>query len=529
MNSSATVGHIISRRGFVSGAAAMGAMGAAAVGMTASASENKEEGFDEQYDVVVIGYGAAGGTAAFYAAQEGAKVLLVDSALKGEEGGNSRFCGQIAMYTEDVEGLKNYLTNLGWKMDQDQDVVSVYAEGLATTPQIMRDLGAEEPCVWSEYAAEHQDDTPTAGMDIAAIYKWVCPEYPELGDADAVDAVTVYDNCFDGQLYATVQGAVEGQDGITVWLESPATHLVTDDAGAVTGVVVQHEGSEIRIGAGGVVLACGGFECNRQMVQDYLGVPRVAPIGGLHNNGDGVRMGIEVGADLWHMHNYESLGMLGGNSYEVEEGERCQLFMSSGFEPATHGALICVAEDGSRFFREDYTDRHGHVYSHGTWRIPHQSYRPHMVFDEEQKNLIEELSKMPANVDDIIVSAQSVKELAGLIDADPQILARTIERFNGYAQSGEDIEFDRPAETMRAFQGTLYALPLQPAMLNTQGGPRRNAKAQVMGTNGEPIPNLFSADECGGVNAFYYQGTGNIGECLVFGKIAGTNAATGVK
>ena len=82
---------------------------------------------------------------------------------------------------------------------------------------------------------------------------------------------------------------------------------------------------------------------------------------------------------------------------------------------------------------------------------------------------------------------------------------------------------------MRAFEGTLYALPLQPSVLNTQGGPRRNAKAQVVDTNSEPIKGLFSAGECGGVNALYYQGGGNVAECLVFGKIAGENAAMGVE
>ena len=519
---------VATRRQFVAGASAAVALSATAGAALARADEAALSSFDESYDVLVVGYGAAGGTAAVYAARAGAKVLLVDRAPEGGEGGNSRFCGQIAMYTKDVESLKRYLANLGWEMDQDPDVIDVYAEGITTTPDIMRELGAAEPCIWSEYAAEHTGDEQTAGMDIAAIYKWVCPEYPELEDAASVDAVTVHDNCFDGQLYATVQGAVQGEANITVWLESPATHLIQDpETGAILGAVVEHEGGEVRVGSGAVVLACGGFECNRQMVQDYLGLPRVAPIGGLYNFGDGVRMGIEVGADLWHMHNYESLGMLGGNAYEVADGERCRLFMSSGFEPATQGALICVAEDGSRFFREDYTDRHGHVYSHGTWRIPNQSNRPHMVFDEEQKALLEELAVLPDNVDDIIVSGADAAELAGKIGADPEILSRTIERFNGYAETGEDIECDRPAASMRAFSGTLYALPLQPAMLNTQGGPRRNAKAQVVGTNGDPIPNLFSAGECGGVNAFYYQGTGNIAECLVFGKIAGENAANG--
>ncbi len=518
----------LSRRGFVASAgAAAVALGAAG---TATALAD-EVAYDDSYDVIVIGYGAAGGTSAFYAAKAGAKVLLVDRAPEGSEGGNSRVCGQIAMYTKDVDGLEEYLTNIGYKMDQDPEVVRVYAEGLATTPDIFRELGAAEPCIWSEYAAEHPVTGPTAGLDIAAIYEWVCPEYPEIEGAEFVDAVTVHDECFDGQMYATVQGAVQGQENITVWLESPAVHLIQDpQTKAIKGAVIEHEGKELNVEAtSGVVLACGGFECNNQMRQDYLGVARMAPIGGRYNFGDGIRMGIEVGADLWHMKNYEGLGMLGSNAYEAPEGSNCQLFMSSGFEPATHGALIAVAEDGSRYFREDYTDRHGHVYSHGTWQIPNQCWRPWMIIDEEQKALIEELDKFPYNIDDIIVSADSVEELAEIIDVDPTILARTIERFNGYAETGIDIEFDRPAETMRPFEGKFYAVPLQPAILNTQGGPRRNAKAQVVDTMGDPIPNLFSAGECGGVNAYYYQGTGNVGECLVFGKIAGTNAALGVE
>ena len=134
---------------------------------------------------------------------------------------------------------------------------------------------------------------------------------------------------------------VRAQDaGMLAALLERSTGL--DDAWEVAGAWFEEvEDAEVRVGAGkDVVLACGGFECNRQMVQDYLGVPRVAPIGGLYNNGDGVRMGIEVGADLWHMHNYESLGMLGGNAYEVEDGQRCRLFMSIGFEPATQGARL---------------------------------------------------------------------------------------------------------------------------------------------------------------------------------------------
>lgn len=514
----------LSRRSFVCGTGAV--TGAALLpAVSALADEPVGDGFDESYDVVVIGFGFAGSVSATYAADAGARVLLVDAAPEGEEGGNSRFCAQIAVTGTDQQKLLDYYIGLGGNMNQDLDLLEAYTAGMLETPDIMRRMGAEEPCIWSEHAATAED-----GDAIKALYPAFCPEYPELPGADGVDAVTVHAGMFDSAFYQLAHETVLSNESIDVWLESPARHFIQDSqSGRVTGVVVEREGSELRIEArSGVVLACGGFECNAQMKQDYLGCERLAPLGGLHNNGDGIRMAQEIGADLWHMNVYESLGMMGGNNFEVPDGERVIYVSHSKFLPCVHGALICVGEDGSRYLREDGADRHGHVYSHGTWHIPNTSYRPHLVFDEAQKALIEEKGLMPANADDILVSAETVENLAELIGADPAILSATIENFNGYAESGIDLEFGRQAETMRPFEGTLYALSLQPCVLNTQGGPRRNADAQVMHVDGKPIPGLFSAGECGGCSSHYYQGGGNVAECLIFGRIAGTNAANGL-
>ena len=70
-----------------------------------------------------------------------------------------------------------------------------------------------------------------------------------------------------------------------------------------------------------------------------------------------------------------------------------------------------------------------------------------------------------------------------------------------------------------------YAIELSPSMLNTQGGPRRNARGQIVRPDGSPIPRLYSAGELGSIYSYLYQGTGNIGECLAFGRISGRNAA----
>ena len=70
-----------------------------------------------------------------------------------------------------------------------------------------------------------------------------------------------------------------------------------------------------------------------------------------------------------------------------------------------------------------------------------------------------------------------------------------------------------------------YAIELSPSMLNTQGGPRRNGSGQVVRPDGSPVPRLYSAGELGSIYSYLYQGTGNIGECLAFGRISGRNAA----
>lgn len=113
------------------------------------------------------------------------------------------------------------------------------------------------------------------------------------------------------------------------------------------------------------------------------------------------------------------------------------------------------------------------------------------------------------------------------MEADPEQLSQTIADFGKAAQEGYDPAFRRAPETMRAFDdGPFYALEVMPDILNTQGGPRRNGQAEVLDTEGNPIPHLYAAGECGGIASNMYQGGGNMAECMIFGHLAGTNAAT---
>ena len=94
----------------------------------------------------------------------------------------------------------------------------------------------------------------------------------------------------------------------------------------------------------------------------------------------------------------------------------------------------------------------------------------------------------------------------------------------GSAMPGAMREFGRTLMLAPFGSGPFYAVEMSPSMLNTQGGPRRNERAQIVRPDGTPIPRLYSAGELGSIYSYLYQGTGNIGECLAFGRIAGRNA-----
>ena len=512
----------MNRRSFVKGAA----LGTAATALAAASSALAEEtagctfadtiAWNAEYDVVVVGFGCAGANAARFAADAGAKVLLVDSAPEGHEGGNSRYCAQLIAFAEDPDAMFKYYQGLAWQFDIDEEAFRVFVEGEAN----LKDFIAE---YYDREAVDYKR------KDIPASLRAATPEYPNLEGGEAFDFLTVVPGAFNAALWRRVRDLVaERSDRITVWLESPATKLVQDPySKAVVGVQVEHDGKSVLVRAkNGVCLTCGGFENNAEMVQDYLGIPRFAPLGFLYNRGAGVKMAAEVGADLWHMHNYEALGMLGGNALTVDEASgRAHLTYWTG---VGQGPLIAVGDDGGRFLKEDDVERHGHFYSNGVWRVPIAQYAPHMVFDQTKYDEFDEGFASLPNKEFMasVYKADTIAELAGLIGADPEVLQRTVGHWNAMCEAGVDYEERRAPESMRAFDdGPYYAADLRPVILNTQGGPRRSARAEIVDRHGEPIPHLYSAGELGGIHPFQYQGGGNMAECIIFGRIAGEGAA----
>jgi len=125
-----------------------------------------------------------------------------------------------------------------------------------------------------------------------------------------------------------------------------------------------------------------------------------------------------------------------------------------------------------------------------------------------------------------IKSRGTIAALAPAIGLDARTLVDTVNRWNEHCEKEEDFDFGRTQMLVPIAEPPFYALELSPSMLNTQGGPRRNGNGQIVRPDGTPVPRLYSAGELGSIYSYLYQGTGNIGECLSFGRISGRNAAS---
>ena len=529
----------ISRKSFVKGALGLGAVGilagcassasstAASASSTAAPAEKKEFTFadtvrwDAQYDVVVMGMGAAGMVAAKTAADNGAKVVIVEKCEEGKAGGNTKVCGQLFAYANgDKDAAKSYYTALAGGRDIEPETPDATSAGVANLADILADEFGFNKDEYMDWTGVNVGGTNMGAMS---------PEYPEMPGHEKMALWTTHKGASDGYLYQGLkQNVTDRVDAIDVWYSSPAKSLIQDPVTkTVVGVTVERDGKEMNIRAlNGVCICTGGFECNKEMVQHYLNVINYAPRGGQFNTGDGIKMAQAVGADLWHMDCYEGLFGLGSVTYPVEEGIPCDMIATLAQNAVNTGAAILVGTDGDRFVNESETVRHGHLYENGIWENPTFPEKVWYIIDETQKGEIEAAGAMPEEQLAKLTAYDSIDALAEGIGVDKDRLTKTIKNYNSFANNGEDYKCGREAQYMRAFDGKkYYAMYMVSGLLNTQGGPKRSANAEVLDTQGNPIPHLYSAGECGGITVCMYQGGTNIAECITFGRIAGKSAA----
>lgn len=466
-----------------------------------------------EYDVIVVGYGMAGATAAVQAADDGAKVLLLEKAEQGHEGGNSRYAGQgfVTVDADKRDEAVEYFKRIRGKYTTPSDeILQVFTDGIISAV---------------DWVAERGGNAMVTSKGIG--------EFKDIEGWDLMNSWSINGKIFDAGAYKWLQSEIaERSDSIDVWFEAPGKHLIQDaSTGIIHGVVTEVDGKEYNVRAkNGVVLCTGGFENNQQMIQDFLQLPYGYSKGALYNTGDGIKMAMEVGADLWHMGN-----IAGPDLNAIDENGRAYGYSIQGVHPLlstsfTTNSAIYVGPDGTRFVDESVIPGHGFIDYHGQkLRMP-TPMPAYCVFDAKalDKTIYKVWSedKSEEIAAGIIVEAKTLAELTEKLGLPEGSLDATVKEYNEFCAEGEDIQLGRNPDTLIPLdKGPYYAFEVVPTFTNTQGGPRRDENGCVLDTNGDPIPHLYSAGECGSIWGDIYQGAGNLAECLVFGRISGSAAA----
>jgi succinate dehydrogenase/fumarate reductase flavoprotein subunit len=472
-------------------------------------------------DVVVVGFGAAGVAASVTAHDLGARVVMLEKAPEGQHGGNTRVAGQGYLNTSSASDAAAYLTALCGPYTVPPEMVAVWADEMGRNNAWLQSLGGDPQ--------EHQH--PPVGIEF--------PDLPGSGAVHKFHDGPTYGYSYTWQRFESLVK----ERPISILYDSPARELIQDKAtGEIVGVAAERGGKPFAVKARkGVVLTCGGFENNQEMIRNYLpGVPYCYTSGSPYNEGDGISMAMAVGADLWHMNNYAGPSM----ALKVPEVRTSFSMQALHYSKEQPGGMIVVGPDGRRFCDEKFKTRHGKVPMNGRWLplsvpcpmyliVDHALFAAGPLYDAHPSHgwtqIVERYEWSADNSAEVakgwVKRADSIEALAALVGLDPAALAESVARWNRQMEAKRDEDYGRRLMLAPIAAPPYYAVEMSPSMLNTQGGPRRNERGQIVRPDGSPIPRLYSAGELGSIYSYLYQGTGNIGECLAFGRISGRNAA----
>ncbi len=509
----------VSRRRFLKGAvvAAPGVAAASVLDALPQTSVAIPKKWDKEADVVVIGTGFAGLSAAITVKDAGAKVLILEKMEQKYEGGNSKVSGNMWWTPTNLPEAVTYMEALNYGLTDKESTQAL----------------AEEMMKLNDWLAKLGINPKPLGL--------FQPEHPELPGSRCVRTWSNGGGVGEGKLWIPIREQVEKR-GIEILYETPAKDLVQSaKTREIVGVMATGKGKPISVKARkGVILACGGFEFDFEMQKQFLPGWPTYGMGTPGNTGDGIRMAQKVGAAVWHMNN----SLAGIGCLMVPEYAPVPI---SAAMPTR--AYLYVDKTGKRFMNELRTSRHGFghkenlLYFDGIigdfTRIP-----TYAIFDEttRTKGPIMSSSKWKFgwagwhinhqsssdNSKEIekgwIVKGDTLADLAGKLGIKPADLEETVAKYNGYCKNQVDTEFGRPKASLVALEKPpFYCVKLYPSTFNTQGGPRRNGKCQVVDPDSQPIPRLYSAGELGSFWGWMYNGGGNNAEAFCTGQIAGRN------
>lgn len=478
---------------------------------------------EQYFDVVVVGCGVAGLSAAVAARQLGANVALLERAPIEERGGNTRYTEAfLRMKSEDEvadDFESHFAANAGGYLDP--ALVSETAKARDNWPSIVKAMSFADPDIVSAFAS-------AAGPTI----KWM-KTFGIGFDFLPTPFLTMCTPRLSprGGGLALVEGLAAAAErlGVTFFYETTANDLILDDSGTVAGVRANKKGEgALTFRARAVVLASGGYEGNPEMLAQYMG-PRallLRPIarGGYYNKGEGIRMALRIGA--------APCGDF--SSYHAEP-----IDPRSGIaEPAIfifpYGIL--VNQEGRRFVNEAPATVDA-TYESITRQIFNQTNGiAYVVLDAKLKDVPN--NRLGIRTDQPAIEAASLGELARKLDIPAPALEATVSAYNSACPKEgtfKPLEVDHLATrnldppksnwSRPLDQPPFQAYPIISSNVFTFGGLKVNGSAQVLNSDGEPIPGLYAAGEVVGLYYKTYTGATSVLKGAVFGRLAGEDSA----
>ena len=454
--------------------------------LKAQGKEVKEDMEEKSADIVVIGAGGAGMSAAIEAAQKGATNVVILEKMPITGGNTVRATGGLnaseTQYQkrdgiEDSNDLFYEDTMKGGKNLNDPELVRTLVENSAAAVDWVNEIGGDLSVV-----------AQFGGASVKRIHR--------PSDTSAV-----------GPMLVKTLNAKLDELGIPVLLETKATKIIADKDGKITGVEAEDENGEFVINTKAVILATGGFGANPDMVVKYA--PQLAGFITTNHSGatgDGIEMALEVGAGLTDIEQIQTHPTVNPNTATMyTEGVR------------GNGAIL-VNNDGNRFVNELETRD---VVSAAILAQPNEE--SWLVFDTAVR---ESLSAIEKYINEgIIVEANTIEELAEKTGINKENLVATMNKYASMQEAGEDSEFGRKSMEVPLTKAPFFAGLAKPAIHHTMGGVKINTETQVLKEDGSVIPGLYAAGEVvGGVHGGNRLGGNAVADIVVFGRISGDNA-----
>ena len=436
-------------------------------------------------DIVIIGAGGAGMTAAINATQEGKDVILLE--MMPYAGGNTTKAtgGMNAAEThyQKEQGIEDSVeqfiedTMKGGHDINDRALVTVMAENSAEGIDWLDSIGAPLPKIsFSGGATNQRIHAPEDGSGVGAyLVTALLKKMDELG--------------------------------IKVMYNTKATDLLSLE-GTVNGVLAESDDTYYTIHSKAVILATGGFGNNQEMIvryrDDLEGTVTTSAPGIM---GDGIVMAQTVGADLVDIDQIQL--------HPTVEQKTSMLITES----VRGDGAILVNQDGKRFTDELLTrDKVSAA------ELAQPGSYAYIIFDQKLREGLKATEKYIST--GITVQGDTIEDLAAQIDVDPAVLAETLANWNKCVAEQNDPELGRTTGMENDLStAPYYAIKIAPGIHHTMGGVHIDTGAHVVDLNGNVIPGLFAAGEvCGGVHGGNRLGGNAVADIIVFGRIASSSA-----